>query len=94
MWLGCYTSPINVSVVSTGSFALDMELETGGFSKGRVVEIFGPEASGKTTLALHVIAEAQNKGDCCAFVDVEHSLDRALVRTIGVNTENLLSTLV
>ncbi|KAK8706958.1 hypothetical protein V6N13_058029 [Hibiscus sabdariffa] len=89
-WLGRSTSPINVPVVSTGSFALDMALETGGFPKGRVVEIFGPEASGKTTLALHVIAEAQKQGGCCAFVDAEHALDCALARTIGVNTDNLL----
>ncbi|KAK8503129.1 hypothetical protein V6N13_025889 [Hibiscus sabdariffa] len=89
-WLGRSTTPINVPVVSTGSFALDMALRTGGFPKGRVVEIFGPEASGKTTLALHVIAEAQKKGGCCAFVDAEHALDRALARTIGVNTDNLL----
>ncbi|KAL4297239.1 hypothetical protein GQ457_12G022340 [Hibiscus cannabinus] len=89
-WLGRSTSPINVPVVSTGSFALDMALRTGGFPKGRVVEIFGPEASEKTTLALHVIAEAQKKGGCCAFVDAEHALDRALASTIGVNTDNLL----
>ncbi|KAK8509086.1 hypothetical protein V6N13_062138 [Hibiscus sabdariffa] len=90
MWLGRSTYPKNVPVVSTGSFALDMALGTGGFPKGRAVEIFGPEASGKTTLALHVIAEAQKQGGYCAFVDAEHALDRSLVETIGVNTENLL----
>ncbi|XVF35036.1 hypothetical protein REPUB_Repub18cG0110500 [Reevesia pubescens] len=90
MWLGRSVSPRNVPVVSSGSFALDVALGVGGFPKGRVVEIFGPEASGKTTLALHVIAEAQKLGGCCVFVDAEHALDPALAETIGVNTENLL----
>ncbi|XP_022732650.1 DNA repair protein recA homolog 3, mitochondrial-like isoform X1 [Durio zibethinus] len=90
MWLGRSVSPRNVPVVSTGSFCLDIALGTGGLPKGRVVEIFGPEASGKTTLALHVIAEAQKQGGYCVFVDAEHALDPALAETIGVNTENLL----
>ncbi|PPD85279.1 hypothetical protein GOBAR_DD17789 [Gossypium barbadense] len=90
MWLGRAMSPRNVPVVSTGSFALDIALGIGGLPKGRVIEIFGPEASGKTTLALHVIAEAQKQGGYCAFVDAEHALDPALAETIGVNTENLL----
>ncbi|KAK8620042.1 hypothetical protein V6N13_066529 [Hibiscus sabdariffa] len=90
MWLGRSETPRNVPVVSTGSFALDVALGTGGLPKGRVVEIFGPEASGKTTLALHVIAEAQKQGGYCVFVDAEHALDPALAETIGVNTENLL----
>ncbi|XVF88769.1 hypothetical protein PTKIN_Ptkin19aG0078300 [Pterospermum kingtungense] len=90
MWLGRSLSPKNVPVVSTGSFALDIALGTGGFPKGRVVEIFGPEASGKTTLALHVIAEAQKQGGYCVFVDAEHALDSSLAEAIGVNTENLL----
>ncbi|XVE70615.1 hypothetical protein DITRI_Ditri10aG0085700 [Diplodiscus trichospermus] len=90
MWLGRSVSPRNVPVVSTGSFALDVALGTGGLPKGRVVEIFGPEASGKTTLALHIIAEAQKHGGYCVFVDAEHALDPALAETIGVNTENLL----
>ncbi|XP_061361603.1 DNA repair protein recA homolog 3, mitochondrial isoform X2 [Gastrolobium bilobum] len=90
MWLGRTVSPKHVPVVSTGSFALDIALGVGGLPKGRVVEIYGPEASGKTTLGLHVIAEAQKHGGYCAFVDAEHALDRTLAESIGVNTENLL----
>ncbi|XP_058206600.1 DNA repair protein recA homolog 3, mitochondrial-like isoform X2 [Rhododendron vialii] len=90
MWLGRSVSPRQVPVVSTGSFSLDMALGIGGLPKGRVVEIYGPEASGKTTLALHVIAEAQKQGGYCVFVDAEHALDPTLAEAIGVNTENLL----
>ncbi|XP_024446451.1 DNA repair protein recA homolog 3, mitochondrial isoform X2 [Populus trichocarpa] len=90
MWFGRSEAPKNVPVVSTGSFALDIALGCGGFPKGRVVEIFGPEASGKTTLALHVIAEAQKQGGYCVFMDAEHALDSSLAKAIGVNTENLL----
>lgn len=90
MWLGRSATPRHVPVVSTGSFALDIALGIGGLPKGRVVEVFGPEASGKTTLALHVIAEAQKLGGYCAFVDAEHALDPALAEAIGVNTQNLL----
>lgn len=90
MWLGRSESPKNVPVVSTGSFSLDVALGTGGLPKGRVVEIYGPEASGKTTLALHVIAEAQKQGGYCVFVDAEHALDPSLARAIGVNTQDLL----
>ncbi|KAK7303967.1 hypothetical protein RJT34_14917 [Clitoria ternatea] len=90
MWLGRDVSPKNVPVVSTGSFALDIALGVGGLPKGRVVEIFGPEASGKTTLALHVISEAQKLGGYCAFIDAEHALDKTLAESIGVNTNNLL----
>ncbi|XP_010489496.1 PREDICTED: DNA repair protein recA homolog 3, mitochondrial isoform X2 [Camelina sativa] len=90
MWLGRAVSPRNVPVFSTGSFALDVALGVGGLPKGRVVEIYGPEASGKTTLALHVIAEAQKQGGTCVFVDAEHALDSSLAKAIGVNTENLL----
>ncbi|KAK9098691.1 hypothetical protein Syun_025736 [Stephania yunnanensis] len=90
MWLGRSNSPRNVPVVSTGSFALDMALGISGLPKGRVVEIYGPEASGKTTLALHVIAESQKHGGYCVFVDAEHALDPALAEAIGVNTENVL----
>ncbi|GAB2219562.1 hypothetical protein Droror1_Dr00007199 [Drosera rotundifolia] len=90
MWLGRTATPRHVPVVSTGSFGLDIALGVGGFPKGRVVEIFGPEASGKTTLALHVIAEAQKQGGYCAFIDAEHALDPSLAETIGVNTQNLL----
>ncbi|XP_059634820.1 DNA repair protein recA homolog 3, mitochondrial-like [Cornus florida] len=90
MWLGRSASPKQVPVVSTGSFALDIALGIGGVPKGRVVEIYGPEASGKTTLALHIIAQAQKQGGYCVFVDAEHALDPTLAESIGVNTKNLL----
>ncbi|XP_054807825.1 DNA repair protein recA homolog 3, mitochondrial isoform X2 [Prosopis cineraria] len=90
MWLGRSVTSRQVPVVSTGSFALDIALGIGGLPKGRVTEIYGPEASGKTTLALHVIAEAQKQGGYCVFVDAEHALDQALAESIGVDTKNLL----
>ncbi|RWR86904.1 DNA repair protein recA 3, mitochondrial isoform X1 [Cinnamomum micranthum f. kanehirae] len=90
MWLGRSIAPRNVPVVSTGSFSLDIALGIGGLPKGRVVEIYGPEASGKTTLGLHVIAESQKNGGYCVFVDAEHALDPALAEAIGVKTDNLL----
>uniref|UniRef100_A0A2C9W5P0 RecA family profile 1 domain-containing protein n=1 Tax=Manihot esculenta TaxID=3983 RepID=A0A2C9W5P0_MANES len=90
MWFGRSIAPKDVPVVSTGCFGLDIALGTGGLPKGRVVEIYGPEASGKTTLALHVIAEAQKQGGYCVFIDAEHALDSSLAQAIGVNTENLL----
>ncbi len=79
-----------VSVIPTGSFALDLATGVGGLPRGRVVEIYGPESSGKTTLALHAIAEAQRLGGVCAFIDAEHALDVAYARQIGVETEQLL----
>lgn len=79
-----------VDVISTGSIALDLALGIGGFPRGRVIEIFGPEASGKTTLALHVIAEAQKTGGTAAFVDAEHALDPIRAEAIGVNVDDLL----
>ncbi len=81
---------INVEAISTGSLALDIALGVGGVPRGRIVEVFGPESSGKTTLVYHVIAEAQARGGVCAFVDTEHALDPAYARRIGVNTEELL----
>ncbi|KAL1531359.1 DNA repair protein recA 3, mitochondrial-like [Salvia divinorum] len=90
MWLGRDDSHTHHPVVSTGSFSLDVALGIGGLPKGRVVEIYGPEASGKTTLALHLIAEAQKLGGYCAFVDAEHALNPSLAEAIGVNTQNLL----
>ncbi|XVF01882.1 hypothetical protein REPUB_Repub04eG0126900 [Reevesia pubescens] len=84
MWLGHSLPPRIVLVISTSSFALDIALGTSGFSKGRVAKIYGPEASGKTTLALHVIAEAQKQGGYCVFVDVEHALDPTLAEIIGL----------
>ena len=79
-----------IATISTGSLELDGALGVGGLPRGRVVEIFGPEASGKTTLALHVIAEAQGAGGTCAFVDAEHALDPKYAETLGVNIEDLL----
>jgi len=81
---------IEVDVVSTGSIGLDMALGVGGLPRGRVVEIFGPESSGKTTLTLHVIAEAQKKGGVCAFIDAEHALDPIYARKLGVNVDDLI----
>lgn len=79
-----------IEVIPTGSIALDLSLGVGGLPRGRIVEIYGPEASGKTTLALHVIAEAQKRGGQCAFVDAEHALDPARAEIIGVNLDDLL----
>jgi len=77
-------------VISTGSIGLDMALGIGGLPKGRVVEIYGPESSGKTTLAIHVIAEAQKKGGMCAFIDAEHAFDSIYAQKLGVDIDNLL----
>ena len=81
---------INVEAISTGSLGLDLALGIGGLPKGRVIEIYGPESSGKTTLALQVLAEAQKVGGICAFVDAEHALDPVYARKLGVKTEELL----
>ncbi|MDP9228112.1 MAG: recombinase RecA [Actinomycetota bacterium] len=83
-------SAVQVEAISTGSLPLDVALGVGGVPRGRIVEIFGPESSGKTTLVYHIIAEAQARGGVCAFVDTEHALDPAYARRIGVNTEELL----
>jgi recombination protein RecA len=80
----------DVQAVSTGSVSLDIALGVGGFPRGRIVEIYGPESSGKTTLALHAVAEAQKKGGIAAFVDAEHALDVAYARRLGVRTDDLL----
>ncbi|XP_062196972.1 uncharacterized protein LOC133899944 isoform X1 [Phragmites australis] len=90
MWLNHSYGRKEVPVVSTGSFALDTALGIGGLPKGRVIEIYGPEASGKTTLALHVIAEAQKTGGYCAFIDAEHALDPTFAESIGVKAEHML----
>ena len=90
MRLGQREQAIETEVVSTGSLGLDIALGIGGLPRGRVVEIYGPESSGKTTLALQVIAEAQKKGGTCAFVDAEHALDPTYARKLGVDVENLL----
>lgn len=81
---------IPTEAVSTGSLGLDLALGVGGLPKGRVVEIYGPESSGKTTLTLHAIAEAQKAGGVCAFIDAEHALDVAYAKNLGVDTDNLL----
>ncbi len=81
---------VNVEVIPTGSLALDLALGIGGVPKGRIIEIYGPESSGKTTLALHIIASAQKRGGEVAFVDAEHALEPAYARAVGVDIENLL----
>jgi len=81
---------VDVEAISTGSLGLDMALGIGGLPKGRVIEIFGPESSGKTTLTLHAIAEAQKKGGTCAFIDAEHALDPAYAKKLGVNIDELI----
>jgi len=81
---------VPVNVISTGSISLDLALGIGGVPRGRVIEIYGPESSGKTTLTLHVVAEAQRKGGVCAFIDAEHALDTNYARALGVNIEELL----
>ncbi|MBP6286898.1 MAG: recombinase RecA [Ferruginibacter sp.] len=81
---------VEQEVISTGSIGLDMALGIGGLPKGRVVEIYGPESSGKTTLAIHVIAEAQKKGGMCAFIDAEHAFDSNYAKRLGVDIDNLL----
>jgi len=81
---------VSIDSISTGSIGLDIALGIGGLPRGRIIEIYGPESSGKTTLALHVIAEAQKKGGTCAFVDAEHALDPAYAKKLGVDIEELL----
>lgn len=90
MRLGQREAISDVSAISTGSLGLDIALGIGGLPKGRIIEIYGPESSGKTTLALHVVAEAQKAGGTCAFVDAEHALDPVYARKLGVNTDELL----
>ena len=84
------TAGVDVPVISTGSIALDAALGIGGLPRGRVVEIYGPESSGKTTLTLQVIAQAQKTGGVCAFVDAEHALDPTYAQKLGVNVDDLL----
>ncbi|CAA7627458.1 DNA strand exchange and recombination protein with protease and nuclease activity [Candidatus Terasakiella magnetica] len=90
MKLGQKDSVVETEVVSTGSLGLDVALGIGGVPRGRIIEVYGPESSGKTTLALHIIAEAQKKGGTCAFVDAEHALDPSYARKLGVNLDELL----
>ena len=90
MRLGARDAALEIESISTGSLGLDVALGIGGLPKGRVIEIYGPESSGKTTLALHVIAEEQKKGGVCAFVDAEHALDPGYARKLGVDIDELL----
>ena len=90
MKLGKNDKAMDIEAISSGSLGLDIALGIGGLPRGRVVEIYGPESSGKTTLALHTIAEAQKKGGICAFVDAEHALDPIYARKLGVNVDDLL----
>jgi recombination protein RecA len=90
MKLGADSPVIEIEATSTGSLGLDIALGIGGLPKGRIVEIYGPESSGKTTLTLHVVAEEQKKGGVCAFVDAEHALDPGYARKLGVNLDELL----
>jgi recombination protein RecA len=90
MRLGQNETVVEIEAIPTGSLGLDIALGIGGLPRGRVVEIYGPESSGKTTLALHVVAEAQKKGGVCAFVDAEHALDTIYARKLGVDLENVL----
>jgi recombination protein RecA len=90
MRLGRDGKVVEIATIPTGSLGLDMALGVGGLPRGRVVEIYGPESSGKTTLALHTIAEAQKRGGICAFIDAEHALDPIYARKLGVNVDDLL----
>ncbi len=90
MRLGKGGKPIEIEAISTGSLGLDIALGIGGLPRGRVVEIYGPESSGKTTLALHCVAEAQKRGGICAFIDAEHALDPVYARKLGINIDDLL----
>jgi len=90
MFLGDEESRVDIESVSTGSLSLDIALGIGGLPRGRVVEVYGPESSGKTTLALHVIAEIQKLGGTAAFIDAEHALDPSYAKKLGVNTDDLL----
>ncbi|EKE75035.1 recombinase RecA [Oceanibaculum indicum] len=90
MKLGQRDSAVEIEAISTGSLGLDIALGIGGLPRGRIIEIYGPESSGKTTLALHAVAEAQKVGGTCAFVDAEHALDPTYARKLGVNVDELL----
>ncbi|MEM6663570.1 MAG: recombinase RecA [Pseudomonadota bacterium] len=90
MKLGQQEAVMDIEAVSTGSLGLDIALGIGGLPKGRIIEVYGPESSGKTTLALHTVAEEQKKGGICAFVDAEHALDPAYARKLGVDVDELL----
>ncbi len=90
MRLGQQENAMEIPAISTGSLGLDMALGIGGLPRGRIVEIYGPESSGKTTLALHVVAEAQKKGGVCAYIDAEHAMDPSYAKKLGVKIDDLL----
>src|SRR3954452_5202546 len=90
MRLGKNQQPVEIETIPTGSLGLDIALGVGGLPRGRVIEIYGPESSGKTTLALHTVAEAQRRGGVCGFIDAEHALDPVYARKLGVNLDDLL----
>lgn len=90
MKLGQQGGVVEIEAIPTGSLGLDMALGVGGFPKGRIIEVFGPESSGKTTLALHAVAEAQKRGGICAYVDAEHALDPVYARNLGVKVDDLI----
>ena len=90
MRLGQKDNAVEIPAISTGSLGLDLALGIGGLPKGRIIEIYGPESSGKTTLALHVVAEAQKQGGACAYVDAEHAMDPSYAKKLGVDIDSLL----
>ena len=90
MRLGQKDNAVEIPAISTGSLGLDLALGIGGLPKGRIIEIYGPESSGKTTLALHVVAEAQKLGGACAYVDAEHAMDPSYAKKLGVDIDSLL----
>ena len=90
MKLGQQENAVELEAISSGSLGLDIALGIGGLPRGRIIEIYGPESSGKTTLGLHAVAEAQKIGGTCAFVDAEHALDPSYAKKLGVNVEDLL----
>ena len=84
------SNKVNVDTIPTGSIAMDLALGVGGMPRGRIIEIYGAESSGKTTLCLHIVAEAQKKGGVCAYIDAEHAMDPDYAKRLGVNTDDLL----
>ena len=90
MKLGAASAKMNIETIPTGALSLDIALGVGGIPRGRIIEIYGPESSGKTTVALHMIAEAQKRGGYAAFIDAEHALDPEYARHLGVDIDNLL----
>ena len=90
MKLGDNSAHMNVETIPTGSLSLDIALGLGGLPKGRIIEIYGPESSGKTTVALHMVAEVQKRGGIAGFIDAEHALDPVYAKNIGVDIDNLI----